>query len=231
VVDHGRRASDVPTAEGRLVTETLTSPMTVRSAPRRAPGTSWESISEEWQGLDAQFRADRQEHRGRGAALVRDHHQLYEDAFVAEAQAAARMTATELLDELATGFGLPWTDLARMMSVSVPAIRKWRQAGGVSPENLSALARVLACMRVLRDRLCVADPVAWLGVPLVEGYTVTARHLYTAASVPQLLDFAADNVAPTVFLDRVQPGWREKYATADVVVMFDDGLPALVPRR
>lgn len=213
------------------MTETLTSPTTVRSAPRRPPGTSWDSISEEWQGLDAQYRADRQEHRGRGATLVRDHHQLYEDAFVAEAQAAARMTATELLDELATGFGLSWTDLARMVSVSVPAIRKWRQAGGVSSENLSALARVLAFLRVLRDRLHVADPVAWLGVSLVDGYTVTVRHLYTAATVPQLLDFAAANVSPTVLLDRLAPDWREAYATADEVVMFDDGLPALVPRR
>lgn len=212
------------------MTETLTSPTTVRSVPRRPPGTSWDSISEEWQGLDAQHRADRQEHRGRGAALVRDHHRLYEETFVAEVQAAARMTATELLDELATGFGLSWTDLARMVSVSVPAIRKWRQAGGVSSEKLSALARVLAFLRVLRDRLRVADPVAWLGVSLVEGYTVTIRHLYTAANVPQLLDFAADNVSPTVLLDRIEPGWREEYVTADDVVIFDDGMPALVPR-
>src|SRR5665648_193583 len=212
------------------MTDTLTSPAAVRPAPERTRGTSSGSISEAWQALDAQHRADRQANRGRGFTLVRDHHQFYEDEFAAETQAAARMSAAELLDELATGFGLAWADLARMASVSVPAIRKWRQSGGVSPENLSGLARVLAFLRVLRDRLNLADPVAWLGMPLVDGYTVTIRHLYTRTNVPQLLDFAAGNVLPTVLLDRVEPSWREQYVTADEVVVFDDGMPAIVPR-
>lgn len=211
--------------------ETLTSPAAVRSAPSRLPGTSWDSISEEWQGLEAQYRADRQEHVGRGATLVRNHHQFYEDVFEAETQTAARMTATELLSELATGFGLAWSDLARMVSVSVPAIRKWRQDGGVSPENRLALARVLAFLRVLRDRLHIADPVGWLGVPLAEGYTVSVRHLYAVSAVPQLLDFAAGNISSTVLLDRARPDWRDEFATTDIVVTFEDGLPALVPRR
>lgn len=212
------------------MTDTLTSSSTVIRAEQRPRGTSWDSISISWQDVDTQFRADRQAHRGRGAALARDHHQFYQDAFTAEVQAVTRMAPAEILDELATGFGLAWVDLARMVSVSVPAIRKWRQAGGVSPEKMSALARVLAFLRVLRDRLGVADPVTWLGVPLVDGYTVTVRHLFAPTNVVHLLDFAAGNIASATLLDAVQPGWRERFPTSDKVVMFDDGMLAVVPR-
>ncbi|WP_258725133.1 hypothetical protein [Cellulomonas sp. NS3] len=207
----------------------LTSPNAIREATS-TPGTSWDSIDMSWQDLDVAMRKTRHAHRRLGNQLASDHHSLYESAYEMEFRATNRMSVPEILDEIAATFGLPWVDLSRIVAVSVPGIRKWRHAGGVTAENRSSIARVLAFMRVLRVRLAIPEPAAWMNIRLVDGYTVTIRHLLSAANVSTLLDFAAGNIRAEDLLDGIDPEWRARWVSADEVVVFDDGMPAIVRR-
>src|SRR5262245_59725114 len=47
----------------------------------------------------------------------------------------------DLLDALATEFGLSWTTIARMVGVTDAAVRKWRRGEPIAPENRRRLAR------------------------------------------------------------------------------------------
>jgi len=139
-----------------------------------------------------------------------------------------RKETSVLLDEIATTFGLAWVDLARMTSVSVPAIRKWRLSGGATPDNHERVAQVWAFLVALGD--LVPEPVSWLNRRLEPGYTVTPRHLWEPSTSAILLDLAAGTLSATALLDELHHGWREEFATRDELVLLEDGSVAVTRR-
>ncbi|OON72950.1 hypothetical protein B1H18_28525 [Streptomyces tsukubensis] len=124
---------------------------------------------------------------------------------------------------------MTWVDMSRMLRVSVPALRKWRKAGGVSPENRDRLAGLVAFLQVLYEA-GVRDPAQWITQPLVDGYTVTILDLYSTERAPGFVDLGASDVTPVMLLDRIEPQWRETHKSEYEVVSAEDGLPALRPR-
>jgi hypothetical protein len=117
-----------------------------------------------------------------------------------------------------------------MLKVSVPALRKWRTSGGLSPENLDRLAGLVAFLQML-DQVAVSSPARWIAVPLCEGYTVTPRHLYSVANAAALVDHAAGNVSAVELLDELVPDWREAYKSEYEVFLAADGQFSLRSRR
>lgn len=133
----------------------------------------------------------------------------------------------ELVQLLASDYGLSWVDLARMLDVSVPAIRKWRLSGNVSPEKAGRLADLAAFANLLAEN--GVRPSSWLSTPLVSGFTVAPKHLYSQGEPGALVDVALATGSAVDLLDRVDPGWRVKYdARGYQVSRFDDGTYGIV---
>ncbi|MDE0497258.1 MAG: helix-turn-helix transcriptional regulator [Acidimicrobiaceae bacterium] len=120
----------------------------------------------------------------------------------------ALLSTAALLDELAVERGLAWSDVARLCSVSVSAIRKWRSGESPSPERRRSLARLAAFLDLLEQAGPVADPAGWLFMRLAEGCTATAADLYDAGRGDDLLEHAQGHLNLNDILDRWNPEWR-----------------------
>jgi hypothetical protein len=142
----------------------------------------------------------------------------------------ATRSVPEMLHALSAGFGATWVDSARLLQVSVPALRKWRKAGGATARNTEQLASLVAFLSVLKE-LHVADPAMWLNVPFVAGYTACPRHFYTRASAPALLSIAFQSAPAEEFLDEVSPAWREDFRSKFRTALQADGSLAIVDRE
>lgn len=179
--------------------------------------------------IDAAWRQRRQHLRRQSEHAGREHRDMYRQRL---ATATERHTATApngLLDVLADR-GLGWSDIARLVSVSVPALRKWRkQLAQPTGDNHRRLAALNALLDLLGE-LGVDRPAAWLDVPLTEGYTVTPAHLVQAGRELMLVDYAAGNVTATQMLDSAMPAWRQRYRR-DVEAVLDDETGEVFLRR
>ena len=148
----------------------------------------------------------------------------------AAAREDVRREGKAILRDLAIDYGFTWVDLAQMLGVSVPAIRKWRMDGRISPENLSRLAQLSAFARLLKGY--GVHPAVWASVPMIPGYTVAPKHVFTPERAAALLDLATDNEPdPRRLLDSIEPGWKLKYDDHGyTVTRFDDGTYGITSR-
>lgn len=186
--------------------------------------------STNYRAMDAQWREDAALARGRHRQVERSRHRNRHDWLTDKHQELLRTkTVKELLHDLSDDQGMTWVDMSRMLGVSVPALRKWRKAGGVSPENRSRLAQLAAFLQVLADA-GVSDPAQWITQPMVDGFTVTVMDLYSPEIAAEFIDLGAGDVTSVMLLDRIVPQWRETYKSEYEVVIAEDGLPSLRPR-
>src|SRR5581483_9499043 len=106
----------------------------------------------------------------------------------------SRLWLTDLLQNLTADYGLGWSDLARMVGVSVPAVRKWRHGGDIAPARFNNLALLAAFLGLLTDE-GVADPVTWLNLPIddldlddrLSAESITKKEVYIAGGIVDLL--------------------------------------------
>lgn len=182
------------------------------------------------QMLDVQWRQMRQSNRANEVHLVNGHRKTFSNNISARAAEISKQPIRETLQELSGTWGMAWADIARMVGVSVPALRKWRTSGGASGENLRRVAGLLAFIQVLNG-VGVREPAAWISIPLVDGYTVAPRHLYESGTASTLVDIASSSISPAAAIDELLPSWRIEYSTNFEVVTADDGYPAVIDRR
>ena len=181
---------------------------------------------------EASWRERRHQVVRAGRALKRDHRAWYSDLLAARAAANRRRSVLDLLRELSERHGVSWSDTAKMLGISVPALRKWRKiASGTTPENHHRLAGLVAFYSVLGEQ-GVASPARWMAMPLVPGYNVNASDVYGIDAAPALLDLAAGNggVDAEGLLDEVEPGWRETWKSQYEVFEAEDGQLSMRPR-
>ncbi len=138
---------------------------------------------------------------------------------------AAKRAPTDLLDELAA-LGFSWTGVARLVGVSIPGLRKWRQGEAPSGENRRRLAQIVAFVGVLEQDHLITDVASWLDVPLA-GTSHTGLDLFAAGNVGDLLEYAAQKVDSTELLDRTVPGWRDELDDRFEVFEAGDGERAI----
>ena len=134
-----------------------------------------------------------------------------------------------LLDEL-SGLGFSWRDIARMVHVSVPAVRKWRQGGTASGDNRRSLAGLLAACDLIMNHFQVDEIASWFEMPL-PGVPVTPIDLYAADRTDLVFDYASEQADPERLMDEFDPGWRERYRSAFEVVTVSDGIFSIRPKR
>ena len=162
---------------------------------------------------------------------ARDHRTLYAERLDALAADNKRRSVLDLLGELSDRHGVAWSDVADMLGVSVPALRKWRKtSSGTTPENHQRLAGLVAFYSILGEN--VGTPARWMSMKLVAGYNVTAVDLYSSDAAPVLLDLAAGNAGVTAegLLDELQPGWRATWESRYEVFEAEDGDLSMRPR-
>lgn len=179
--------------------------------------------------LDVQWRQKRQINRAEATRLLSGHREAFRANLEAHIQDVLKGSLGSALEELAVRWGLAWADLARMVGVSVPALRKWRSTGNASGENIRRVAEVVSFIRVLHE-VGVEEPASWLSVPCVPGYTATPRHLYARETSAVLLDMASSTIDPVSVLDEVDSSWREKYSSNFEIVLDEDGDAAIVDK-
>ena len=139
----------------------------------------------------------------------------------ARTQEAAKRSPSDLLSEL-SALGFAWTAVARLVGVSVPAVRKWRQGESVSGDNRARLAQLVAFVGVLaRDHL-VADVASWLEIPISES-PFTGVDVYAAGDVGALMEYASEHLRGPELLDRVIADWRQALDPRFEVFTSEDG--------
>jgi len=211
----------------------------------RAQGTSAETVSagpavstlaDVWQDetsyalIDGRWRWQRQilVRTSKNAATARCAH--YAERVTDATEANKRRSVLDLLGELSGTYGVAWSDIASMLGISVPALRKWRHNSGTTPENHQKLASLVAFFGVLGE--IVASPASWMSMKLVDGYNVTAVDVYGPSAVGRLLDLAAGDpgVTADTVLDALEPDWKDKRISRYEVFEAEDGEMSMRPR-
>ena len=176
--------------------------------------------------------------RRRTKVLVEDGQALFEQATLQategfdlllrqkSARAAGREIPALLADLSDAGFS--WRDIARMVGVSVPALRKWRNGEAISGQNRRRLAHLVAVLEVLRDRFMhLQDPAGWLEAPVDAMSGVTGLDLLAGGREDLVFRYAGGD-DPKELVEEFEPSWL---ASTDDVEIFvaGDGLPAIRP--
>lgn len=163
--------------------------------------------------------------RGLSDDAAQLHDRTIEIQLRSRSEEAAKRSATDLLVELAE-IGLAWRDIARMVGVTVPAVRKWRQGDLPSGAHRKAIARLLAFIDVLRSEHLVSDVPSWLEMPLADS-AVSGLDVYEAGLVKPLVMHAAGHLDAENLLDQFDPEWRQAVGTRFEISVAADGLPAI----
>lgn len=144
--------------------------------------------------------------------------------------AKARFGGAALLDELAAGRGFGWSEIARLVGVSVSAVRKWRNGEAPSPQRRRDLARLAAFVDLLDEIGPIGEPAGWLMMRLSDAHTATLADLYVAGRAEDLLEHAEGHLSVQDLLDRWNPSWRDETRRNWQVVESPDGGRSIVRR-
>ncbi len=145
--------------------------------------------------------------------------------------AVAHGEPSELLDTLATEWGLSWTLVAQLLDVSQTSVRKWRRSESMTPENRRAVARLVAFLEMLRDDYpTICDHASWLEMRISEESTLTPTDLYAKGRVELLFDLAALWCTPQEVLSAFDPDWHSKHGVESgfEIVKGPDGMPSII---
>lgn len=134
----------------------------------------------------------------------------------------ATQEPVKLLDQLAD-MGFAWRDIARMIRVSVPALRRWRSGERPTGDNRRAIAQLLAFVQIITDQ--VYEPASWMEMQISSAAPITALDLYADGHLHVIFDLATGNTTPEAALDSVQPDWRDRFRSDWEVAVADDGEP------
>ncbi|MDA8118063.1 MAG: hypothetical protein M0000_11925 [Actinomycetota bacterium] len=164
-----------------------------------------------------------------GDDLGEFHGQTFQVALEARTVKEAKRGHKYLLEQLSElGFG--WSDIAKMLGVSVPALRRWRLGDKPTAEHLRHIATLVAFVTMIREDRLVDDVASWMEMPLVDGVPLTSIDMYAKGQLLTVFELASEHLTPSGALDRIEPGWREKYRSDFEVYRAEDGQPAIRPR-
>lgn len=178
--------------------------------------------------LDAGWREKRQKNRGEGRALQSKHRKHFAERLASAEESLRSSTVADLLQFLAVDQGFAWVDIARLVGVSVPALRKWRLVeNGASPANQLKIIRLVAFVQLLTE-IGVPEPPVWFSLPFLPDYTVAPKNIFQGVSSDLLLEVAAGSNGATSLLDETYPDWRTRWKREYQTILNDAGEQVLV---
>lgn len=135
----------------------------------------------------------------------------------------SKKSVASLLSELAGDRGMGWSDIAEVVSVSVSAVRKWRNGGVAKPDSRVKLARFAALLDVLEEKGLIEDPAAWMEMnfTLEPGDFIRPLDLYLEGHITELLELAEQRQTTAQVLDQVRPNWRQSRSDFEVFLDSD----------
>jgi len=150
----------------------------------------------------------------------------------------SRLWLTDLLQNLTADYGLGWSDIARMVGVSVPAVRKWRHGGDIAPARFNNLARLAAFLDLLTDE-GIADPVTWLNLPIddldlddrLSAESITKKEVYIAGGIVDLLAYAKRHISCAELQARYATAVQRQAGSVTRVIRAPDGHLSIVPTK
>jgi hypothetical protein len=158
------------------------------------------------------------------------HHMVLNENLDLRTAVHARRHIQELLAEL-RGRGFSWSMIARLVGVTVPAVRKWRGGETASGENRRRLAHLCAVCDYVESDYLIDDVVSWMEVPITANSALTPVEMYRLGREDLVLDWAGQRLTATQVLDSADPSWRERAPSPYEVFLDDDGEPALRRRH
>lgn len=162
--------------------------------------------------------------RNTSTILSEDVADVHQQSFQAQLDVKTARLATQepvqLLDQLG-GLGFAWRDIARMLAITVPALRRWREGELPTGQNRRNLAQLLAFVQIASDH--VFEPASWMEVPITAGAPTTSIDLYAEGHLGVLFEFATGHRSPEATLDAAQPGWRDRFRSDWQVLVDEDG--------
>ena len=119
-------------------------------------------------------------------------------------------------------------DIARVVGVSTPALRKWRLGGTATGENRRRVATLVAFCDIAGSRFSISDVACWLEAPLDPQTPLTGLDLMAGGRFDLVLQLVRDrDPDPQAVLDEFEPNWRDRYSSPVEVFTGPDGLPGL----
>ncbi len=162
-----------------------------------------------------------------------DHGELHKKAVFLDWQhrinERGRLAPKTLLEEIAN-LGFAWRDVARMIGVSVPAVQKWRRAGGTTGENRRRLASVLALCDVITERYLIQEVASWFEMPISSAAPVTPIDLYAEGQPGLILEHASGHSDSEQILNAYDPDWRDRFRSEFEVYLDADGEMSIRPK-
>lgn len=146
-----------------------------------------------------------------------------------KARVFALRPAVELLASLAEN-GFAWRDIARMIGVSVPAVRKWRLGESPTSQNLFSIAKTVALVEILQHELPITDIASWMEIPLVVGAPTNPIDLVSDGLFTDVIGLALEHLTRDELLGRYVPDWQEKYHSDFEVFEAPDGELGIRPK-
>ena len=143
---------------------------------------------------------------------------------------ASEMSQGRTVDvlEQVRALGFSWRDIARVVGVSVPALRKWRSGDRPSSSNRKRLIDFAAFCSVASKMFLIDDVAAWAETPMSSEAPLAPLDLLGSCRYDLALRLASDrSVDPDDVLAAYDPEWRAKYASDVMVVEAPDGQPAI----
>lgn len=160
-------------------------------------------------------------------AESRDFHEYTVRSLLSErTDLKAQVGLNGLLTELTETRGLGWSELARLVGVSVPAVRKWRMGGDIKTPRLASLSRLAALLELLSAE-GVQDPVAWLSLPVDGEGGVTKSEIFKGGQAADLLLYAKRELSQQDLLAR--SGLTAAPPSRNTLVRAEDGHLSIVP--
>jgi len=151
--------------------------------------------------------------RGQVRDLDERYGKLHDRSFAVEWRTQTTIRAKEstaqLLALLADS-GFAWRDIARLVGVSLPAVKKWRRGDGVSGENRRRVASLIALCDVIEDHYSITELASWFEMPILDGINLTALDLYEANRADLIFRLASGHDDP----ERVATDFRLDWRTA-----------------
>ncbi|HUB72397.1 MAG TPA: hypothetical protein VL984_18390 [Acidimicrobiales bacterium] len=142
----------------------------------------------------------------------------------------ATQSPVRLLDELGD-LGFAWRDIARMVGVSVPALRRWRAGERPTGDNRREIAQLLAFVKIIVDHGFVFEPASWMEMPVSSAIATTAIDLYSEGQLEIVFDLATHNITAEQALDLIEPDWRTSEESNWEVLVAEDGAPYIRPKH
>lgn len=176
--------------------------MTVMSTGQRAEPTGGyvglREVGETRTTLSQQVGSLRQQVRHLDGDTRDLHRRTWEDDLAQNCQLLGQQRPADLLGRL-NEWGFAWRNVARLASVSVPALQKWRRGENITGENRLKLAYIVAIVEKIEQEMLVNDPASWFEMPVARGVAVCPIDLVAAGKPHLVLDLASNHAASRRF--------------------------------